>query len=177
MMMNRPILTSLAITESSLWKTDRSRQWTDMRQKASRIPVNERERGVELAAAGEGCRSAQSVQTTWPLPTHRKWHPLPLPYTQHTHTTKMSATGEDTFEEEGDMEEMDNASSDDDDEGVEMDEERADEEEGETKVYVPGIEPLQPGEELEMDRSAYRMYHECQTGTFKHKTLKDFCKL
>lgn len=62
------------------------------------------------------------------------------------------------------MEEMDNASSDDDDEGVEMDEERADEEEGETKVYVPGIEPLQPGEELEMDRSAYRMYHECQTG-------------
>uniref|UniRef100_A0A8D3E4U4 Glutamate-rich WD repeat-containing protein 1 n=1 Tax=Scophthalmus maximus TaxID=52904 RepID=A0A8D3E4U4_SCOMX len=36
--------------------------------------------------------------------------------------------------------------------------------EGEKKVYVPGIEPLQPGEELEMDRSAYRMYHECQTG-------------
>uniref|UniRef100_A0A673AVV3 Glutamate-rich WD repeat containing 1 n=1 Tax=Sphaeramia orbicularis TaxID=375764 RepID=A0A673AVV3_9TELE len=32
------------------------------------------------------------------------------------------------------------------------------------KVYVPGMEPLQPGEELEMDRSAYRMYHECQTG-------------
>lgn len=91
--------------------------------------------------------------------------PPPPVHTQHTHTTKMSATGEDTFEEEGDMEEMDNASSDDDDEGVEMDEERADEEEGETKVYVPGIEPLQPGEELEMDRSAYRMYHECQTGT------------
>lgn len=35
---------------------------------------------------------------------------------------------------------------------------------GEGKVYVPGLQPLQPGEELEMDRSAYRMYHECQTG-------------
>uniref|UniRef100_A0A8C5DDR3 Glutamate-rich WD repeat-containing protein 1 n=1 Tax=Gouania willdenowi TaxID=441366 RepID=A0A8C5DDR3_GOUWI len=50
-----------------------------------------------------------------------------------------------------------NASSDD---GETMEEEG----ERENKVYVPGIEPLQPGEELEMDRSAYRMYHECQTG-------------
>lgn len=75
----------------------------------------------------------------------------------------MSARGEDTFAEEGgEMEEIDEAGSD-DDEGVEMEEEGAGEEE-EKKVYVPGIEPLQPGEELEMDRSAYRMYHECQTG-------------
>lgn len=75
----------------------------------------------------------------------------------------MSAPGEDTFpEEEGEMEEMDEVGSD-ADEGVEMEEEGADGD-GEKKVYVPGIEPLQPGEELEMDRSAYRMYHECQTG-------------
>lgn len=78
-------------------------------------------------------------------------------------TAKMSARDEDTFaEEEGEMEEMDEAGSD-DDEGVEMEEERAGGE-GEDKVYVPGIEPLQPGVELEMDRTAYRMYHECQTG-------------
>ncbi|XP_053700186.1 glutamate-rich WD repeat-containing protein 1 [Synchiropus splendidus] len=72
----------------------------------------------------------------------------------------MSAPEEDTFAEEGgEMEEMDDNGSD-EDEGVEMEEEGGDEK----KVYVPGIEPLQPGEELEMDRSAYRMYHECQTG-------------
>lgn len=75
----------------------------------------------------------------------------------------MSARDEDTFAEEGaEMEEMEGGGSD-DDEGVEMEAEGADGE-GEKKVYVPGMEPLQPGEELEMDRSAYRMYHECQTG-------------
>lgn len=81
--------------------------------------------------------------------------------------TKMSAPEEHTFakEEEGEMEEMDAVGSD-DDEGVDMEEAGA-EGEKEQKVYVPGIEPLQPGEELEMDRSAYRMYHECQTGMLK----------
>ncbi|XP_028281576.1 glutamate-rich WD repeat-containing protein 1 [Parambassis ranga] len=78
----------------------------------------------------------------------------------------MSAPEEHTFakeEEEGEMmEEMDEVGSD-DDEGDDMEEAGADGEK-EQKVYVPGIEPLQPGEELEMDRSAYRMYHECQTG-------------
>lgn len=75
----------------------------------------------------------------------------------------MSAPGEDTFpNEDGDMEEMDAGDSDED----EMEEEGKEGEE-ESKVYVPGIEPLQPGEELEMDRSAYRMYHECQTGWSK----------
>lgn len=59
------------------------------------------------------------------------------------------------------MDEMEG--EDEEDEGVEMEEEGAGGEE-EKKVYVPGIEPLRPGEELEMDRSAYRMYHECQTG-------------
>lgn len=77
----------------------------------------------------------------------------------------MSAPDEDTFAEEtGEMEEMDEAGSD-DDSGTEMQDEGADEE-GKQRVYVPGIEPLQRGEELEMDRSAYRMYHECQTGKF-----------
>lgn len=81
-------------------------------------------------------------------------------------TAKMSARDEDTLAEEGaEMEELDEAGSE-DDEGVEMDEERADGE-AEKKVYVPGIEPLQPGEELEMDRTAYRMYHECQTGKWR----------
>lgn len=81
-------------------------------------------------------------------------------------TAKMSARDERTFAEEGgEMEEMDEAGSD-DDEGVEMEEERAGGE-GANKVYVPGIEPLEPGVELEMDRTAYRMYHECQTGEWK----------
>lgn len=79
----------------------------------------------------------------------------------------MSARDEDTFAEEG--AEMDEAGSD-DDEGVEMEEEEGAVGEEERKVYVPGIEPLQPGEELEMDRSAYRMYHECQTGELKPLT-------
>ncbi|KAG7474665.1 glutamate-rich WD repeat-containing protein 1 [Solea senegalensis] len=75
----------------------------------------------------------------------------------------MSAPDDDTFAEERDqMEEMDEAGSE-DDEGVDMEDEGADAE-AQRKVYVPGIEPLKPGEELEMDRSAYRMYHECQTG-------------
>ncbi|XP_063054897.1 glutamate-rich WD repeat-containing protein 1 [Engraulis encrasicolus] len=72
----------------------------------------------------------------------------------------MSAPGEDTFPcEDGEVEDMEASGSDED----EMDEEREDGAE-EAKVYVPGLQPLQPGEELEMDRSAYRMYHECQTG-------------
>lgn len=68
----------------------------------------------------------------------------------------MSAPGEHAPGEE--EEEMDEAGS---DGGEEMEEEGDGEEK---KIYVPGIEPLQAGEELEMDRSAYRMYHECQTG-------------
>lgn len=64
---------------------------------------------------------------------------------------------EDTFPNE--EEDMDADGSDED----EMDDEgKAGDDEG--KVYVPGVEPLQPGEELEMDQSAYRMYHLCQTG-------------
>lgn len=82
----------------------------------------------------------------------------------------MSAPGEDTLGEERDvMEEMDEAGSD-EDEGVEMEEGA----EPEKKVYVPGKEPLKPGEELEMDRSAYRMYHECQTGRW---TLLQFSRV
>lgn len=89
----------------------------------------------------------------------------------------MSARDEDTLAEEGvEMDEVDEAGSD-DDEGVEM-EEGADGE-AKKKVYVPGIEPLQPGEELEMDRSAYRMYHECQTGKWRllwsHSSFLRFC--
>uniref|UniRef100_A0AAQ4QWY2 Glutamate-rich WD repeat-containing protein 1 n=2 Tax=Gasterosteus aculeatus aculeatus TaxID=481459 RepID=A0AAQ4QWY2_GASAC len=78
--------------------------------------------------------------------------------------TEMSAPDDDTFAEEGgEMEELAEAGSD-EDEGVDMEEEEGAAGEGGRKVYVPGIEPLRPGEQLEMDRSAYRMYHECQTG-------------
>lgn len=78
----------------------------------------------------------------------------------------MSARDEDAFAgEEGVMEEMDEAGSD-EDEGVEMEEDKADGEGG-GKVYVPGMEPLEPGVELEMDRGAYRLYHEGQTGEWR----------
>ncbi|MFT7815900.1 glutamate-rich WD repeat-containing protein 1 [Arapaima gigas] len=74
----------------------------------------------------------------------------------------MSAPVRDTFSgTDGDMEEMEESNSSDD--GEEMEEEKG-EGDGEGQVYVPGLQPLKPGEELEMDRSAYRMYHECQTG-------------
>ncbi|KAI1885863.1 hypothetical protein AGOR_G00208150 [Albula goreensis] len=74
--------------------------------------------------------------------------------------SNMSAPGEDTFSnEEGEMEEME--ASDSDEDGMEEEKEGGEED---NKVYVPGREPLKPGEELEMDRSAYRLYHECQTG-------------
>ncbi|XP_055066464.1 glutamate-rich WD repeat-containing protein 1 [Misgurnus anguillicaudatus] len=73
----------------------------------------------------------------------------------------MSAADENTLPQEDDgFEEMEASGSDEDD--MEGEGENG---ESETKVYIPGLEPLQPGEELEMDRSAYRMYHECQTGS------------
>lgn len=81
----------------------------------------------------------------------------------------MSAPEEYAFAEEEEQEVMDEAGSDEE----EADEEEMQEEgEAEKKVYVPGIEPLRPGEKLEMDRSAYRMYHECQTG--KNQTQSGF---
>ncbi|KAF4103389.1 glutamate-rich WD repeat-containing protein 1 [Onychostoma macrolepis] len=72
----------------------------------------------------------------------------------------MSAAGEDTLPQEDDeFEDMEASGSDEND--MEGEGQNGD---GEGKVYVPGLQPLRPGEELEMDRSAYRMYHECQTG-------------
>ncbi|XP_016347116.1 glutamate-rich WD repeat-containing protein 1-like [Sinocyclocheilus anshuiensis] len=72
----------------------------------------------------------------------------------------MSAASEDTLPQEDDeFEDMEASGSDEDD--MEGEGQNGD---GDGKVYVPGLQPLQPGEELEMDRSAYRMYHECQTG-------------
>ena len=79
----------------------------------------------------------------------------------------MSASREDdTFGEQQGGEEMDEV-DDMDDEGSNSDEDEMEvkqESKGDDKVYVPGVQPLKPGEELEMDQSAYRMYHECQTG-------------
>lgn len=73
----------------------------------------------------------------------------------------MSASDERTLpqEDEDEFEDMEASESDEDD--MEGEGQNGD---GQEKVYVPGLQPLQPGEELEMDHSAYRMYHECQTG-------------
>ncbi|KAA0703105.1 Glutamate-rich WD repeat-containing protein 1 [Triplophysa tibetana] len=73
----------------------------------------------------------------------------------------MSAADENTLPQEDDeFEEMEASGSDED-----TMEEEGPNEGSESKVYIPGLQPLQPGEELEMDHSAYRMYHECQTGS------------
>ncbi|KTF91142.1 hypothetical protein cypCar_00027839 [Cyprinus carpio] len=62
----------------------------------------------------------------------------------------MSAAEEDTLPQEDDeFEDMEASGSDEDD--MEGEGQNGD---GEEKVYVPGLQPLQPGEELEMDRSA-----------------------
>lgn len=75
---------------------------------------------------------------------------------------KMSAADENTLPREDDeFEEMEASGSDEDDMEGEGQGQNGD---SQNKVYIPGLQPLQPGEELEMDHSAYRMYHECQTG-------------
>ncbi|XP_069038630.1 glutamate-rich WD repeat-containing protein 1 [Lepisosteus oculatus] len=59
------------------------------------------------------------------------------------------------------FEEMEGSGSDEESMGEEEEEGGQD---GEARVFIPGVEALQPGEHLEMDQSAYRLYHECQTG-------------
>ncbi|XP_072316470.1 glutamate-rich WD repeat-containing protein 1 [Eucyclogobius newberryi] len=85
----------------------------------------------------------------------------------------MSAPGDDNEDRAAAVAEMEDVVSgeeeeddDDDDEGVAMEDGDAEEDGGAAgkQVYMPGMEPLALGQELEMDRSAYRMYHECQTG-------------
>ncbi|XP_007256542.3 glutamate-rich WD repeat-containing protein 1 [Astyanax mexicanus] len=71
----------------------------------------------------------------------------------------MAAPGEHACED-GEMEELEEQEEQD---GMEEEEQEENSGEG-MKVFVPGQQPLEPGQELEMDRSAYRMYHECQTG-------------
>ncbi|KAG7270137.1 hypothetical protein CRUP_027207 [Coryphaenoides rupestris] len=74
----------------------------------------------------------------------------------------MSAPGEDTFShDEDEMDEVECEESEmAEDGGVEGEGEG----EGESEVYVPGLQPLQPGEELEMDRSAYRIFDVLEDG-------------
>uniref|UniRef100_A0A8C1VKD3 Glutamate-rich WD repeat-containing protein 1 n=1 Tax=Cyprinus carpio TaxID=7962 RepID=A0A8C1VKD3_CYPCA len=69
----------------------------------------------------------------------------------------MSAADEDTLPQEDDeFEDMEASGSDEDD--MEGEGRNGD---GEEKVYVPGLQPLQPGEELEMDRSACKLLFPC----------------
>ncbi|XP_043937490.1 glutamate-rich WD repeat-containing protein 1 [Protopterus annectens] len=46
----------------------------------------------------------------------------------------------------------------------EDDEDMGEEDETEKKVYIPGKQSVEEGEELVMDQQAYRLYHEAQTG-------------
>lgn len=56
-----------------------------------------------------------------------------------------------------------------DDEGLEEDLEPAGDQGPE--VYLPGKKELQDNEELVMDESAYRMYHQAQTGEISNFPL------
>lgn len=72
---------------------------------------------------------------------------------------------DDDFEDMSDIEEEDDE---DEDEEEEDDEMSADDETGEsvppsrTRVYLPGLEKLKPGEVLEHDPSAYVMLHKAE---------------
>ncbi|XP_012268088.2 glutamate-rich WD repeat-containing protein 1 [Athalia rosae] len=52
---------------------------------------------------------------------------------------------------------------DDEDDEEDMEDEESDEKEEQGKIYLPG-QPLEKGEELVADRSAYRLLHQAQTG-------------
>lgn len=60
-------------------------------------------------------------------------------------------------------EEEEDDEEDEDMEDEEEDDDEGNEDESKNKIYLPG-QPLEKGEELVVDRSAYRMLHQAQTG-------------
>ena len=85
-----------------------------------------------------------------------------------TETVDQPKDKDDEDEDDNDFEDMSDSEEDDEDEEDEDEEMSADDETGEsvpptkTRVYLPGLDKLKPGEVLEHDPSAYVMLHRAE---------------
>ncbi|XP_075047760.1 glutamate-rich WD repeat-containing protein 1 [Mixophyes fleayi] len=78
----------------------------------------------------------------------------------------MAGNGEPTWRntEQEDDKDMEGTESEEESEDEDEIMEEGEEDKGTQKVYLPGVEKLQDGEELVMDQDAYVLYHQAQTG-------------